>query len=141
MIKIQSSYPIDPSSINKLEQETLETTESTAPFDENKLQMMSPEEEQKQRYLQANIHQSTVIEHNGKVIASFGENGWRSFQNNNDFNASYTNMTDTQVIKALKDKYGAALSVKTYPEGQGPTRAEIHEQIHGEKLSFVDNRV
>lgn len=139
MIKIQSSYPIDPSTINKLK--PLAAIDNIAPFDENKLQIMSPEEEQRQRYLQANIHQSIVIEHNGKVIASFGENGWRSFQNNSDFNDNFTNMTDDQVIKALNEKYSATLSVKTYPEGQGPTRAEIHEQIHGKKLSFVDSRV
>ncbi len=91
---------------------------------------LSLEERQRQMDAQNSANQSTVIEKNGKVIASFGENGFRFFQNNSDYQPSFANKSEDQIIESLQQKYGA-LTVNKYNQGQGPTAGEIFERIHG----------
>jgi hypothetical protein len=89
------------------------------------------ENRQKQIDIQNNVHQTTVIEKNGRVIASFGENGWRHFQNNSDYEQKFSNISNSQVVNALNKKYGGSLQVHTYSNGQGPTWGDIFEKIYG----------
>jgi hypothetical protein len=132
MTTIQTGIPINSPGVRQLNLGNPKQFDNTAPFDERKLTPPpSLEDRQKQLDLQNNVHQTTVIERNGDVIASFGENGWRHFQNGSDFDHSQINKTDSQVIDSLKQKYGATLSVNTYPNGQGPTSGDIFERIHG----------
>lgn len=127
------SHQIDAGPVQKFE--------SIAPFDAKKLDILSPAQIQRLRDLQANSEQKTLIIHQGEIIATFGTNGWRHFQSNSDFDESYALMSDTQVISKLKEKYGSSLSVKTYPSGQGPSFAEVFEQVHGYKPSVINARV
>lgn len=131
MTTIQTGIPINSHNVRQLDPGKLKQFDDIPPFNENKLKNQSIEDRQKQLDLQNNVRQTSVIKRNGDVIASFGENGWRHFQNGRDFDQRFLNKTDSQVIDALKQKYGASLTVNTYPNGQGPTSGDVFEQIHG----------
>jgi len=142
MSSILSGISINSPNGQQIELGKLKKLENIAPFDISKLEPMSLEERQQQIDKQNGVHQTTVIERNGQVIASFGENGWRHFQNTSDFSQSFINQTDAQVIDALKQKYGSTLNVKTFADGQGPTYGDIFERINGyPPAPLVDYRV
>lgn len=128
---ISTGYPINTSSGYQLKPNNLQTIEHVSPFDSSSLTVMNLEQRQQQLDLQNSQPQSVIIEDNGKIIASFGDNGWRHFQNGSDSDFRYTAMNDAQVIDALQKKYGGTLQVTTYPPGQGPTAGEVFEKIHG----------
>lgn len=132
MTTIQSGFPINSLHGQQINTGKLEKLEEVKAFDESVLQpILTLEERQKQLDIQNSVHQSTVIEKNGEVIASFGENGFRHFSKNSYFNNSYINMTDTQVAAAMKEKYGQSIEVNTYTKGQGPTKGDMFERING----------
>lgn len=142
MTTIKAGLPINSVNVHRIDPGTLRKFDHITPFDENKLNAPSLEDRQNQLDLQNSVHQTTVIEKNGDVIATFGENGWRHFLNNSDFDQSFLNKTDSQVVDALKEKYGTTLSVNSYATGQGPTSGEIFERIHGySPPRIVDYRV
>ncbi|WP_415893853.1 hypothetical protein ACMXYN_05490 [Neptuniibacter sp. PT8_73] len=140
-MKIPFNYPINQPETYKVDSSKAELNQIHSVFDPKELQILSAEEEQKIRYEQATIRQSTVIEYNGKFIASFAENGWRYFAKSSDFNENYSNSSDTQIIAELTKKYGKSLSITNYPLGAGPTRAELFERVHGHQLRFIDDHV
>lgn len=130
MTTIQAGISINNPNVHQIDPGKLQKFDNIIPFDENKFKPQNLEDRQKQIDLQNNVHQTTVIEKNGNVIASFGENGWQQFQNN-DFDRSFIGKTEAQIIDALKQKYGATLTINTYPNGQGPTAGEIFERTNG----------
>lgn len=140
-MKVPSNYPINQPKTYKVDSNKVELNQIHSVFDPKELQILSTEEEQKILYEQAKIPQSTVIEHQGKVIASFAENGWRYFAKSSDFNENYSNLSNTQIIAELTKKYGKSLSITNYPLGAGPTRAELFERVHGHQLRFVDDHI
>jgi len=140
-MKIHTGYPINPSTQPKIEVDKKNLIQIGPAFDPRELDILSSDEERKLRYEQANIHQSTVIVKGDKIIASFGENGWRHFVHSSDANENFINMSNEQVIDVLQRKYGKSLSVNRYAQGEGPTRAELFERVDGRKLKHINEQV
>lgn len=80
---------------------------------------------------QINTPQNTVVELQGEIIATFGDNGFQTFFKGSDGRLVQPGSSQYEVIAALKSKYGAALDISTFPAGKGPTEADIFEQKHG----------
>ncbi|WP_405128312.1 hypothetical protein [Pseudoalteromonas sp. PB2-1] len=95
----------------------------------SELQPHGMEDYQQQINAQNQVHQHTVLEVKGRVIAAFGDNDWRFYPSSSD--SRDANKTDIEVINSLKLKYGETLKVATYPHGQGPTKGEILEKVYG----------
>lgn len=140
MNSIRSGIATSSPSVQRVDPGKLQNFESIAPFDADKLEILSPKQINMLREILENSHQTTVIERNGQVIASFGENGWKHFQNNSDFDASFAHLTDTQIIEKLKQKYGDELTVRRYPIGHRPTFADVLKQIHGNQPGLFSAR-
>ena len=80
---------------------------------------------------QNQVRQHTIVEVKGKVIAAFGENGWRFYPSNSD--GGGVNKTEIEVINSFREKYGSNLKVTSYPDGEGPTMGELLEKVYGFK--------
>jgi hypothetical protein len=93
----------------------------------NQNQKVSREQWEKQ----INTSQNTVIELKGEIIATFGDNGFQTFFKNSDGRLVEPGSSQSEVLTALKNKYGAALNINTFLTGKGPAEADIFEQKHG----------
>lgn len=78
-------------------------------------------------------HQNTVIEHNGEVVASFGDNGYNFFASNADgvLSMKFHPTDRVRIISELQDKYNGELDTITYSNGKGPERGEIFNRVFG----------
>ncbi|WP_415893847.1 hypothetical protein ACMXYN_05455 [Neptuniibacter sp. PT8_73] len=100
---------------------------SVAPFDNSKLAIMTPNQQQRLRDLQINVGQKLVIKNGLEIIASFSTNGWRHFRNADDVNNCCSLITDKELVEKLKEKYGNSLSIFEYPRNERPTLAEVYK--------------
>ena len=91
------------------------------------------EERQARIDYQNSIPQTTVIENNGEILATFGDNGWKTVFSNSD--AFGHNLSETEILNAFKNKYGASLSINKYSPENAPTMGEIHEMKYGHPLT------
>jgi len=93
----------------------------------------TPAERQAQIDYQNSIPQTTVIENNGEILASFGDNGWKTVFSNND--AFGQNLSETEILNTFKNKYGESLSIRKYSPENAPTMGEVHEMKYGRPLT------
>lgn len=102
-----------------------------------KLEILSQQEEQAIRERQLNEKVETLVEFNGKTVAAFGADGFKTFFSNGDGAlANRFNPQDKEgIIAALQEKYGGQLEVSSFDEGSAPTRSDIYQRTYGNVAS------
>ncbi|AWB65914.1 hypothetical protein C2869_05410 [Saccharobesus litoralis] len=133
--EVPTSTSIDPQLVDLSNHDVLKDRIASAEDRENK-RIADAQKAAESWHEQQASPQHTVIEKNGQVIGSFGENGFKFFASNGDgVRNSDDSINVEATLEALKEKYGASLEIKQYELGEGPTWAEIYEKTYGFKAT------
>jgi len=104
---------------------------------------MTPEQYEAQLRKQGNVQQNALITQNGEVVGSIGS-GFTSFQGNIAsvlHQAGFSPDSDPQAMQEfLNEKYDGKVQLEVFPEGKGPTYAQVHEQVYGSSFDALVSR-
>ena len=132
MTSIQPITIVDPD-LNVMSGKTPLTSSDKLKDHTEALQGLSDSQRESAIALQRVNSQNTVIEHKGKIIGSFGDNGYKFFTSNADAGIAlqFDPTDNVRTLSALQKHYNGELTITSYSHGEGPKRSEIHEKIYG----------